>query len=99
MVTGRPEKDGDQLIQRIMTFDLLLPGSSQNVNSAALAKLNPTLLGQPAISGADSVCMDVVAPCQLACTRQLLPCFQIITDNPEDDLRRQLIAQRYFAAF
>src|SRR6185503_1440721 len=76
-----------------------LVGSSSDVNAASLPKLDPTASSEFAICGADCVSVDVVTSGEFARARQALGDFEVVTDNAEDDLRHQLLANGDFTVF
>ena len=73
--------------------------SGEDVNAASLPKLDPASPGQFTICGADCVCVDVVAPREFARAWQALGNFEVVTDDTEDDLRHQLLANGDFTVF
>src|SRR5262245_43185583 len=77
----------------------VLPGlfvSRAHVNATSLPKLDPPSLGEFAIRGADSVGVDVVTTRELTRARQTLGYFQVVTDDTENYLRHQLLADGNF---
>ncbi len=97
--TGRLEKDCNQMIQLIMTHQLLLRFLAPHINAAAFAKLDPALPGQFAISRAHCVRMDFKATSKFARTGEFLTSLQIAARYSQTYLDHQLFAERDFAAF
>ena len=76
----------------MIQFDLAVQGligrRLANVYAASFAKLDPTILRQPAIGGTDSVRMNLVTASEFARARQSLPGFQIVAENSENNCSR-----------
>jgi sec-independent protein translocase protein TatB len=68
-----------------------------DVDSAAAAKLHPTLAFELAVSRADGVGMQVKAPRQIASTGEALSRREIVAQNAEHNLGHQLFADRNLA--
>src|SRR5205085_6414015 len=92
------EEACDELVQREFVVERLII-SRAHVNSASLPKLDPTTPRKLTISSADCVSVDLVTPCEFACTRQTFSDFEIVADDAQHDLRHQLLANRNFTAF
>ena len=63
-----------------------------------MAKLNPPLPFQLAVSGADRVGMKSKAPRQFSRARQTLPRSQVVAEDSEDDLGYELFADSNFTS-
>src|SRR5437762_11410583 len=92
------EEARDELIERELVVNRFVL-SRAHINTASLPKLYPPASRKFAISGAHGVRVNVVAPRELARARQTLRYLEIATDNAEDDLRHQLLANRNFTIF
>jgi hypothetical protein len=68
-----------------------------DVNTAAVTKLHPTLAFELAVTAAHRVGMQVKTPREFARAGQALAGAQIVTDNPQNNLSDQLLAQSYAA--
>jgi hypothetical protein len=63
-----------------------------------MAKLNPSLSFELAVSGADCVGMKTKLPREFPRTWQALTCGQIVAEDPENNLRYELFADGNVAA-
>ena len=87
----------NEAIKRGIHPDIIVARS--HVNTASLAKLDPSSLCEFAICSTDCVGVYVVTACEFACARQALIRFQVIADYAENNLGNQLFAKRDFTAF
>ena len=89
----------DQLIQTEVVFLPLIRRVLANINTAAFAKLDPTITVEFTIGGADRVGMNTKASRKFARTWQPLSCAQVAADYTQPNLRDELFPQRNFTAF
>src|SRR5215204_6124793 len=96
--TKVPEETSDKLIESESVVERFIVTRS-HVNTAPLAKLHPASSCKFAIGGAHSVGMYVVTSSEFASARQTLCYLQVVADDPEDNLRHQLLANWNFTIF
>src|SRR6185369_5276301 len=89
----------DQLIEFELRIRRRFSAALDHVNAAAFAKLDPASMLQVLIRGAHGVRVNVVAACKLAGAWEFLARLEVVADDAEKDLRRELFAERNFAAF
>src|SRR6478672_3775535 len=96
--SSRSQKSPYHLVQGKFAIQLLNVLRA-NVNATAFSKLHPTSTSEFAIRSTDGIRVDVVAAREIASTGKTLFSFQIVADNPQNNLSHQLLPDRNLTVF